>query len=424
MNQSSPIRNALLPALALCLASGGLFAKEGRLPVARGSAPAVSVISGSPLTVRIGDEHSYQVLNADVPGVGQIYPSGSTGTADMGWLVAVESAPGSFDLHGPDFPSHSSGSATGSLGAVLAYTGRTLSGVSGAGTVASPYRVTVQNTLGGTSLSTSEVVEYVNGENYYTTRFTLTNDADSAQTVRVFLGADIYLAGDDSGVPYLDAGLDGVGGSDCATPAEYFILLIPETPSDSYSGAGYSSIWSQIGTSALDGALSGSSCIDNGAALQWNRLLAPHSSTTVSAIVSFGDIPDVGGFDVRTVSPGSSLPGTTLDVTVGGTGFEPGMTFDFGAGITVTNVNVIDANTAIVTIVIAPAATPGTRDVTGTLTGATPQSDTAPNAFVVLSPGGGGQSGAVPAPVNDPLALALMILTLLAGGWIALQRRG
>ena len=54
--------------------------------------PQTRTITGSPLTIRVGSDYAFQIFNSSVPGVGQIYPSGSTGTANMGWFVQVGSA--------------------------------------------------------------------------------------------------------------------------------------------------------------------------------------------------------------------------------------------------------------------------------------------------------------------------------------------
>ncbi|MFZ2235087.1 MAG: hypothetical protein WAV67_01800, partial [Dokdonella sp.] len=224
------------------------------------------------------------VLNSAVPGVGQVYPSNSSGPADMGWLVRTTNT-----LYTPDFSAHG-GTATSNLGTRTAYTPQTLSGVSGSGSSSSPYTVTVSGKLGSTGLVATEQVTYINGSNYFTKRFTLKNNSSSSQTIKVFLGADIYLAGSDSGVPYRIGTTGTTGGQNCANPATYSILFIPQTATNGYTGAGYSSVWTQIGAGTLNNALS-TGCIDNGAALQWNRTIAAGASTTIQAATSFGEIP-------------------------------------------------------------------------------------------------------------------------------------
>lgn len=403
-------------ALAFCAATPVFADKDGSLSGIRGGAvPVVRVISGDPLTIHVGDEHSYQIFNADIPGVGQIYPSGSTGTADMGWMIRVGGT-----LFGPDYGNHSSGSATGSLGAVTAFSGRSLSAVSGTGSAADPFQVTVANQLDGTGLNTSEVVSYVNGNNYYSKRFTLTNNSLSAQAVRIFLGGDIYLAGSDSGIPFLEGSSNSIGGSDCGSPPSYYILYIPQTPADGYTGAGYSSVWSQIGAGALDSALSTSNCIDNGAALQWNRSLAPGAAVTILVTTSFGDIPDIAQFDITQVSPDNGARGATVNVTIQGLGFAPGMQVSFGSGITVTNLLVVDANTATATLTIAAAAALGPRDVVGINAGET-LTATLAGGFEVI----GGEPPPPPPPaVAQPVPSlgALGLAVLLLGVFVIAMR--
>src|SRR3546814_5946664 len=80
-------------------------------------------------------------------------------------------------------------------------------------------------------------------------------------------------------------------------------------------------------------------CLDNGAALQWNRTIAAHGSVSLQTAVSFGDIPSFAQFNVTAVSPASGAQGTGVDVTLTGIGFDADTSFasGFGDGITVSN---------------------------------------------------------------------------------------
>ncbi|MEO7200660.1 MAG: hypothetical protein ABIY56_10655 [Dokdonella sp.] len=382
-------------------------------------APSIATINGAPLRIVVGDEHSYQIFNSSIPGVGQMFPPGSAGTADMGWMVRVGS-----DLYAPDYAAHPSGSATGSLGIYTAFTPTGLSAVSGAGSAANPYRVTVTSALGGTGIVASEEVSYVDGQNYFEKQFTLTNNGAASQEVRIFLGGDIYLAGDDRGIPYLEAASSSPGGKDCGTPAEYFILFIPQTPANAFTGSSYTSLWSQIGGGQLDSALAGTSCIDNAAGLQWNRTLAAGTSVTIRAATSFGDVPELAQFGIASVNPGSALQGATVNVTITGFGFESATTFGFGAGITLSGLSILDANTATATLTIAAAAALGFRDVVATQTpgGLTA---TLANGFQVTDQGGGtpGVTPPVAVPVSGLSALALLVLSLVLAGAFFARRR-
>lgn len=326
------------------------------------AAPAVSVIEGAPLQVHVGDDNSFQIFNSDVAGSGQIFPSNATDTADMGWFVRTADT-----LYAPNFGEHPGGTATGGIGVYEAFTPETLSAVSGSGSATDPFVVTVASALGASGLSATQQVRYVNGDNYFTKVLTLTNESGSTQALKVFLGADIYLANSDSGSPYIEDASTSPGGQTCAgiTPV-YTILLIPQTPPDAYSANGYGNIWSQIGAAQLDNSILDTDCIDNGSALQWDRTLADGASVTVQTAVSFGDIPPIAQFNVTAITPDSGAAGSTVDVTIRGIGFQPGTTFELGAGIDVSNVAIVDATTATARLTIASTAAPGRRDVGGT----------------------------------------------------------
>ncbi len=416
-DRSSLASLAAAAALALVAATPTFAAKPGTVNQLRGGAPAVQVINGSPLTINVGDEHSYQIFNSEIPGVGQIYPSGSTDTADMGWMVRAGGI-----LYAPDYGNHAQGSATGGLGSYTPYSGRTISSVSGTGTAADPYRVTVENQLGTSGLASREVVEYVNGDNYFRKTFTLTNNSALSQDVNIFLGGDIYLAGDDSGVPYRQASSGSVGGSDCGTPASYYILYIPRTPADAWTGSSYSSVWNQIGSGTLSNGLSTTSCIDNGAALQWNRTLAAGASSSVEALTSFGDIPGIILFDVISVTPDNGAQGSTVDVTISGLGFAPGMQLNFGSGITLGNLVVVNDTTATATLTISSGATVGPRDVVGTNDTAT-LTDTLVSGFRVTGTGLPGGS-ARPVPGLDSFGLVFLVIGMLVVGLVSARRFG
>jgi hypothetical protein len=269
--------------LALCLVAPAMAQKKSSIDPQAKSASVFQTINGNPLTVRVGDNNSFQVLNSAVPGSGQFYPDDSLNTGDMGWIIQVAGS-----QFAPTFD------AAGSLGATAPYASPAVSAVSGAGTSASPYQITVDGTLGATGITTRQVVRYVNGDNYYSMRMTLTNAGSTAQSARIFLGGDIYLAGDDQGVPTRQGTSGAVGGSDCGTTPSYFILFIPQTQITAWTGDSYDAVWSQIGAGVLNNALA-TGCMDNGAALQWDRSVPAGASVTVEASVSFGDIPVIVG---------------------------------------------------------------------------------------------------------------------------------
>jgi hypothetical protein len=70
------------------------------------------------------------------------------------------------------------------------------------------------------------------------------------------------------------------------------------------------------------------------------------------------------------ISPLSAQWGDTLSVTLTGSGFLSGMSINAGAGITVSNVNVLSSNSATATFAIVPGASTGARDISVTSAGA------------------------------------------------------
>src|SRR3546814_282506 len=120
-------------------------------------------------------------------------------------------------LYGPNFEEHPAGTATSSLGAEIAYTPISISGVTGDGSAGDPYQVTVVDDVAGTGLRSTLQIRYVNGDGYGTESFTVQNNSDAAQTVKLFKGGDIYLAGSDDGIPYRQAQSNSVGGEEPTT---------------------------------------------------------------------------------------------------------------------------------------------------------------------------------------------------------------
>jgi hypothetical protein len=412
---------ALLAGLALAF-TPQVAAAKGQSPAQVTAPPAVTVINGNPLQIHVGDDASFQVFNSDVPGSGQVYPTDATDTADMGWFVDAGGT-----LFAPNFDEHPAGSATSGIGTYTPFTPGTLSGVSGSGSAADPFRVTVTGTLAGSGLGATLQVSYVNGDNYFTKVFTLSNSGSAAAPVKIFLGADIYLASSDAGVPFREPNSGSPGGQDCGSPPTYTILLIPQSAPDAWSARGYSTVWSEIGARQLSSSAD-AGCLDNGAGLQWNRTVPAGGAVSVQAATSFGEIPAITQFVVSNVNPSSGSPGSNVDVTITGIGFIDGTTFDFGAGISVTNLVLVDTSTATATLVIDASAIPGPRDVVGTQgsggdTGGALTS-TLVNGFTVLGgppPPGGGST--VSAPTLGTWGLIALLLAMLVVGMRARPHR-
>jgi PKD domain-containing protein len=355
------------------------------------AAPVVRSIGGNPLAINVGDDMSFQIFNAAVPGSGQIFPTACQTTGDMGVFVRIGTT-----LYAPNFAEHPCGSATVPLGAATAWTPVSISSVTGTGTAADPFSVVVVADAGSTGLRLTMTVTYVNGENFFRENYAFTSTSGPV-TFTVYSGADIFLADSDEGVPFYDATSGSPGGKDCATPPTYTILFIPLTPADAYTADSFGTVWFQIGSGSLPSTVS-AECQDNGAALQWsNRSVGPNSPLTIQTAASFGTIPTIAQFRVDTVTPSSGNPGQTVTVVVTGIGFQAGTTFNFGAGITVNSTTINSPSQATLSVSIAPGVTTGFRDIVATQSpgGLT---STLPNSFQI-----GLACGAPVNPVIEPV---------------------
>lgn len=305
------------------------------------SGPQIVTINGNPLKINVAADASFQVFNSAVVGRGQIYPT-SSNFGDAGVFADINGT-----LFAPAFSAHG-GTATGGLGATTPWQTVSISQVQGVGDAPSPFTVSVNVAASGMGVTMSMVISYVNGDNFFRIRNQFTGAGN--RTMKVFLGADIFLAGSDSGIFFFEPTLHAPGGVDCGVPPTYHILLIPIQPDQGnhVTTAGYASVWQQIGARRLNDNTTPGSCLDNGAAIEWDNVLVPGvQSALLQSAVSFGDIPRITGVQpfFVTVEPAlvTLFPGDSavFDVT---TAHNPDT--DFKAPIELSVVGAPDGITA------------------------------------------------------------------------------
>lgn len=315
-------RMTFAAAVAVVLIAAGAYAQ-----------PQIVTVASSPLKLNVASDGSMQIYNSAVPGTGQIYPSGNA-FGDFGVFAWIDGT-----LFAPDFANHG-GSATGGLGTYTPWQSAAISDVSGDGSPANPYTVGVSLRAPGTDVRVSLIVTHVRGNNFFRLRSQFF--ADSPHTINAFVGADIYLAGSDHGLFVGVPELNAVGGRNC-DPAEgaYNILLIPITTASRFTTGFYGDVWSQIGAGELDNTIpADTSCIDNGAAIQWNDIMRDSTAVELNTAVSFGEVPSAANFhgffidvDPDTVT---MLPGESVRLTVKATHNEE---LGFNAPITLSAPN-------------------------------------------------------------------------------------
>jgi hypothetical protein len=288
------------------------------LGILRGSAlaspPVVKTINGNPLTINIGDDTSFQIFDSSVPGAGQIYPSGGgscTGayTGDMGYFVDFGSL-----LYGPSFSDHCvSATPFSSLSYYRPWVPISIGDVTGSGTTTDPFTcVVVVSAPGPPDLQLTLTVLYLNGQNYFLANLQFSSSAGGA--FNIFMGADLYLANSDNGVPYLHTASGSVGGQTCVSPP-YTILLIPLDAADAHTATTFFGVWQEIANGSLDNTVD-TVCEDDGAALAWmNRAIPAGGTLALLTAGSFGTIPSIVTCGGAPAAPGSPAISPTANPT-------------------------------------------------------------------------------------------------------------
>ncbi len=359
--------------------------------------PQIVTINGDPLKINVAADASFQVFNAAVPGSGQIFPTGCS-YGDMGVFADIGGT-----LFAPNFRGHTCGTATGGLGTYTNWQSVSISQVQGAGEGPSPFTVVVNIAAPGTGVALSMTVTYVNGDNFFRLRKQFTSAGNRA--MKVWLGADIYLASSDAGIFFFEPTLNAPGGVDCLIPPTYHILLIPIQPdrANHISDGTYSNVWAQIGQRVLNDNTTAAGCVDNGAALEWDAVLTQGvQSALLQSAVSFGAIPRITGvqpFSISVVPNAVSMtPGQTATFKVT-SAHNPDTEFnapielsvDVPSGMTATldnpHIPAPGDGTSKMTLVLAPDIFPATyRGVTVLGTGADVTEGAAITVDVICDP--------------------------------------
>lgn len=269
---------------------------------ASGAVPFKTITSPGPLTsVAIGDEGSCQIGYQGDARL-ELFPSSVT-PGDCGTLVFTGAT-----LYAPNFTAHG-GSAASGIGASTPHTPVSQSEVSGAGTNASPFKLTTVYDLGTTGLRVSEVNSYVTGQEFYRTDVTLRNTGSAAQSGILYRAGDCYLQESDVGAGFVEDSNKGPG---CArnpnnTPAARIEQWVPLTPGSAYIEDSFSSVWRAIGAHAMfPNTCQCAVAVDNGAGISWQFNVAAGASTTFSHLTVFSPTGITGAR--QQPQPGAATP--------------------------------------------------------------------------------------------------------------------
>jgi len=262
--------------------------------LARG-ATVVRTISGSRLTIAIGDDTSLQVWDGTVgPGFALLAPNcaDSSQTGDAGILVAIGG-----NTFGPDFASHPCGTNTPAALATP-WTPVSISPVTGSGSASDPFTVVVVADAGTTGLRLTETVRHVDGTGSFVPTLTFSSSASVPLTWRTFLATHLSL-GNDTVLPILQLGAPGAQSAfplgapfPACAPRPYY-ALVPSA--DRFTGQLADVMWIEIAAGQLSDTLE-PGCPHGGIATEWtDRTLSPGGAAltlaSTSPAVAFVDGP-------------------------------------------------------------------------------------------------------------------------------------
>jgi hypothetical protein len=295
-------------------------------PAAWGQSPTPStdIASEGPLSnIWIGNDLSCQVQHSG-ESTTEFYP-GKAGPGDCGTLLYLNSDNVSGGLFGPNFAEHSAGTeTTGLLSGETAFTaGANNQSLTGSGTSQSPYTITTTVTLTAQTgnlpvvLTITEVDSYAVGNDYYSTKITVTNTGSVTPDNggELYHAGGCFLRGSDDGFGYFDSSTDTPACTLTAedSPASAFEELAPTTPDTAGMESVYSAMWPDLNRGQnLPNSCSCTSNVNNAEAVEWT---VPPLTPTQSASFSMQTIFDY--------PPISAAGGTTFigsaPAAVGGT---------------------------------------------------------------------------------------------------------
>ena len=246
-----------------------------------GQSVGFTPIIGSPLTINVAVDGSYQVIHDAVdPGTpGQVYHTGQD-EADAGIFVWYDGY-----VIGPDFDNHDI-SASNSYDA---WSNVAQSAVTGTGTDSDPFVISTDLEHSASGVTASIDTTYVDSEDFFRIDWTICVPTDG--DISTFLAADFYLEGSDNGIGYYDPATGSVGGFN--EDQDWFQIFTPITAADAYYEDFFGAVWDAIGFAGTAGSgfpnTIETALIDNGGGLQWDETVSGCSS--FASWWSFGTTP-------------------------------------------------------------------------------------------------------------------------------------
>lgn len=224
------------------------------------------------------------------------------------------------NIYGP--PSVPAGGNVTGASNFVAFTPVSQSAVTGAGTVADPYKIVTVVDAGTTGLRVTETDTYVVGQETYRSDVTVASSGAQAAAV-VYRAGDCFLQDSDTGFGAVDAttgsvscvGVTTVNGTD--VPSSRIEQWRPLTGGSSHYEASYSQVWSAIATgSPFDNTCRCNENIDNGAGLSWSITVPAGGAVTLSHLTSFSPAGNQPLTTTKTADAGSVAAGAADGYTI------------------------------------------------------------------------------------------------------------
>jgi hypothetical protein len=260
--------------------------------------------------VFLGEDASVQIAYAGDTAY-QFYPTSAI-PGDGGSFVVVDDT-----LYAPDFANHDQ-TATSSLGSYTPFTSVSQTSVTGSGTAADPYQVVTVVDVGTTGLRLTHTDTYLVGEESYLTEIDISNSGGSAQDIILYRAADCYLGGSDDGYGYVDA-FGGVACSKTAhnSPPDQIVQFLPITAGSTYYEAGFSEVWSWIGSQLpFPDTCRCEEEIDNGAGISWQLTIPASGQSTISHLTTFSPAGNLPLTMSKSADSDTSAPSETNGYTI------------------------------------------------------------------------------------------------------------
>jgi hypothetical protein len=275
-NQIPAISSVRLLAGVVCLLA---FCFEGA------AFPNKEIKTAGPIKkITVGEDGSLQVEYQGYPGIGQFFPKGVS-PADCGFFLRHNGKVVGINYLGHENTAASSTKSVGfhCISQTLSTDGQMVGNV-------------MDNSTDGTGVpfKVTQYVSYSPGNSWLTVTVIVKNESASAQTVDFFAAADIYLADEDRGYPYLNTVCPqvAIGGANANRTFNVFVQAAPGDPQPtSYQEDFFLTIWSIIGNGEHFANTTTADYLDNGAGLEWKDVTIPAGgSKYICYLWAFGTV--------------------------------------------------------------------------------------------------------------------------------------